>query len=372
MPSSIPSPRVHVLDRLGGVLNTRGAVAMRRLANLETRVLGAAIADVRIDRPVYVCGLARAGTTLLLELLASVPGFTSHRYADFPFLWTPYWWNALRARLGLPEGDPVERAHRDRVRVTFESPEAFEEIFWTHFFPHRHETGVDQVLDADAASPAFDEFYRAHLRKLLAVRGATRYVAKGNYNLVRIGYLLRLFPQARFVVAVREPRAHVASLVRQDRQFRAWAQQDPRIGAQLARRGHFEFGPGKRALHVGDARAAETIAACFAEGREVEGYARQWIASYGWLIKRFETRPEWREACLLVRYDRLCASPQTTLSAVLAHAAVDDGIAADLVAKRLGGITAPDYYALPLERQEECETVSRLTDSLWRQMVQMC
>lgn len=372
MPSSIPLPRVHALDRLGGALNTRGAAAMRRLADLETRVVGAAIADVGIDRPVYVCGLARAGTTLLLELLASMPGFTSHRYADFPFLWTPYWWNALRARLRLPEGNPVERAHRDRVRVTFESPEAFEEIFWLHFFPHRHDAGVDQVLDADAALPAFDEFYRAHLRKLLAVRGATRYVAKGNYNLVRIGYLLRLFPQARFVVAVRAPRAHVASLVRQDRQFRAWAQRDPRIGAQLARRGHFEFGPGKRALHVGDARAAAAIADCFAEGREAEGYARQWAASYGWLIERLQSRPEWREACLLVRYDRLCASPQATLSAVLAHAAVDRGIAADLVAERCGEVVASDYYASPFEREEDHETVDRITNSVWRQIDGIC
>lgn len=270
---------------MAGVLNARLPRLMPWLGDLETRALGHELRAQRIERPVFVCGLARSGTTLLLEALAAAPEFTTHRYSDYPLLWTPYWWNWLRARLPLPAQTPVERAHRDRLAVTANSPEAFEEVFWMHFFPGRHEASVDQILDATCDNAAFAAFYAAHIRKLLAVRGARRYLAKGNYNLTRIGYLRHLFPDARFVIAVREPRAHVASLLKQDRLFGEWARTDPAIATHLARSGHFEFGPHKRAVHVGDAAQAAAIQACFASDRVVEGYARQWASSYGWLLR---------------------------------------------------------------------------------------
>ena len=32
---------------------------------------------------------ALSGSTMLLEWLNAMPGFTAHRYSDFPMLWTP-------------------------------------------------------------------------------------------------------------------------------------------------------------------------------------------------------------------------------------------------------------------------------------------
>jgi hypothetical protein len=243
MQSSAATIRVPAFDRVVGAATAHWPGAMRRLGNLESRVLGREIASLRIERPVYVCGLARAGSTLLLEALAGAPGFTAHHYSDYPLLWTPYWWNWLRERLPLPTHAPVERAHRDRLAVTAMSPEAFEEVLWMHFFPERHDPATNQVLDAASTNAAFDAFYAAHIRKLLAVRRARRYVAKGNYNLTRIGYLRRLFPDARFVIAVREPAAHIASLVKQDRLFTSLANADKAVATHLSRTGHFEFGP---------------------------------------------------------------------------------------------------------------------------------
>ncbi|HMA14853.1 MAG TPA: sulfotransferase, partial [Kiloniellaceae bacterium] len=57
-----------------------------RLGNLETRIRAADIEDIDIVKPVFVCGLARAGTTILLETLARHPQLGSHRYRDDPFL----------------------------------------------------------------------------------------------------------------------------------------------------------------------------------------------------------------------------------------------------------------------------------------------
>ena len=87
-----------------------------------------------VDRPVYIASLPRSGTTILTEMLEQHPDLTCHRYSDFPNVWTPYWRNYL-----LRENpDPVrremrERAHKDRIEVSNDSPEAVEEVLWMSF-----------------------------------------------------------------------------------------------------------------------------------------------------------------------------------------------------------------------------------------------
>lgn len=370
MQPSATTIRVPAFDRIIGAATAHWPSVMRGLGNLETRVLQREIASLRIERPVYVCGLARAGSTLLLEALAAAPGFTAHRYSDYPLLWTPYWWNWLRERVPLPAQAPVERAHRDRLAVTANSPEAFEEVLWMHFFPGRHDPGTSQVLDAQSANAAFDAFYIAHIRKLLAVRKAHRYVAKGNYNLTRIGYLRRLFPDAHFVIAVREPAAHVASQLKQDRLFTDLASADKAVAVHLCRTGHFEFGPRKRAIDVGDGAQATAIQTCFDSGRSVEGYARQWAAAYGWLVGRLNADRDLAAACRLVGYERLCGEPEDGLAALYAHVGIDPGAAAVLIRQWAPRIAAPDYYAPDFSAADRA-LIEAVTTPVWRKLGQM-
>jgi hypothetical protein len=71
-----------------------------RLANLETRWNEPRISDIPIDRPIYIAGLARSGSTLLLEILGSHPAVATHRYRDFPLVQIPLWWNWFIERAG--------------------------------------------------------------------------------------------------------------------------------------------------------------------------------------------------------------------------------------------------------------------------------
>src|SRR3546814_21057586 len=73
---------------------------------------------MEIVQPVFVCGLARAGTTILLETLAGHPELGSHRYRDDPFVFTPMLWDAFLARLPNERTTPAERAHADGIGVT--------------------------------------------------------------------------------------------------------------------------------------------------------------------------------------------------------------------------------------------------------------
>ena len=117
------------------------------LAGLETKSLKNRLADIKIDRPIYVSGLARAGTTILLELLSQNDGVASYRYKDFPFVMLPYWWGKFLRMSTKDDQEAVERSHADGIKVTQESPEAMEEIIWRHFFPECHDPAVRNFLD---------------------------------------------------------------------------------------------------------------------------------------------------------------------------------------------------------------------------------
>ena len=120
-------------DFLSG-LQERHARMWIGLGNFETRILSERLDKVPIVKPVYIAGLARSGTTILLELLARHPDVTSHRYRDFPPVLTPWFWNWFVDRAGNGPQAASERAHGDGIDVTAESPEAFEEVIWMAFF----------------------------------------------------------------------------------------------------------------------------------------------------------------------------------------------------------------------------------------------
>lgn len=331
---------------------TRTRPVWQALARIESAVVGDLISDHPVTAPVFIAGVPRSGTTILVEILSGHPALTSHRYGDFPNVYTPYWRNWLAERVDPGTREPVERAHRDRVMVTTRSPEAVEEVIWMNFFEHLHDPERSQVLDATTSNPRFERFYREHVSKLLAVRGAKRYLAKGNYNLTRLRYILKLFPDARFIVPWRDPTAQVASLVKQDRLFTRLSEQDPGVPVQLARAGHFEFGPDKRALNIGSRPQAEAIERDWAAGELATGWARYWAGCYEHLLDAIDPEPELRKAVLLLGYDEFCAAPERSIQRVLAHCGLDRDVFASTLAAYAGRITPPDYYAPDFDQRE--------------------
>ncbi|WP_168380962.1 sulfotransferase family protein [Modicisalibacter radicis] len=329
------------IHHLGGWLH-RHPRAMIRLGNLETRMIQEAIAERVVDRPIYIAGLARSGTTILLERLAEHPAVGSHRYIDFPLVATPYWWNRWLALVPQTGDRARQRAHNDGIAVTAQSPEAFEEMLWMTFFPTAHDPGRCATLDRRTENPPFARFYDEHIRKLLAVRNRQRYVAKGNYNLVRLGYLHALYPGARFVLAIRDPLWHIASLMKQQALFVRGETAHPRALEHMRRVGHFEFGLDRRAIHVGDDDLAARIASLWRAGEEVAGWAHYWAGLYRHVAATLAADAALREACLIVRYETLCERPAETLAAVYAHCGL--GIDSEALARGASRLHFPGYY----------------------------
>lgn len=329
-----------------------------RLGNLETRALSTALSEVRIEAPVYVTGLARSGSTVLLEILNWHDQVVTHHYRDFPVLHTPYAWNRFLEFVPLRDRTPEERAHGDRLMITADSPEAFEEVLWMTFFPDLHEPARSAVLDADTSKPDFEAFYRDHIRKLLLVRSGHRYVAKANYHVTRLEYLLRLFPDARIVLPVREPVWHIASLMKQHRLFCEGQQADVRATTHLQRAGHFEFGQDRRPINAGDTAGALEVEKLWARGAEVEGWARYWDYIHRYLADALARNAQLRQAALIVRYEDLCSRPAQTVRMLFEHCQLP--VPDVLLDRARQQIRFPTYYR-PAFSQEELNLIESCT-----------
>lgn len=321
---SAVSPRVQAFHVSSGqhlfeTIVCKSAALWVQLGKLETDLLLERIEELPISHPVYVSGLARSGTTILLELLASLPGTVTHRYKDFPPVYTPFLWNWLLGRLPRPRRDPVERSHGDGIMITPDSPEAFEEVLWMKFFPRLHDPAVGNVLDERCSNPRFEAFYRDHIRKLMLARGGTRYLAKGNYNITRLRYIRKLLPDARFLVVVRSPADHIASLMRQHALFCEGEVANPRALAHLRRVGHFEFGLDRRPINTNDGETTAAVIELWQRGEEIRGWARYWSQIYRHVLDELAANEALRESAMVVRFEDLCRDPATKLSAVLEH-----------------------------------------------------
>jgi len=351
--------KLSAADYALAVIGHRMAPLLRQFGDLETSLAARRLGPVAIERPLFISGLARSGTTILVDRLARAEGVATHRYRDFPFLWAPLTWNWFQDRL-VVEQPAVERPHRDRITITRDSPEAFEEPIWQDFFPWVHDPRRLHILDAATQNPAFESFFHDHIRKILLLRGGSRYLSKGNYNVARLAYLARLFPDARFIVPVRAPLAHVHSLVKQHRLFTGYAHGDKRIGAYLRAAGHYEFGPQRQPINV-SSDGAKRILAAWQDGDDYLGYAAQWREIYDHVDSLMGPDSELADRIVVLRYEDFCADPRTTLAEILDFAGL--AAAGAHLLDDLGAISAPPDETADLPAAVR-ETVGRETETV--------
>lgn len=338
---------VRIADLAGGMLYFAGW--------LESACLRRRLRKTPIEAPIFITGLARSGTTILLEELSRVEGVATHRYRDFPFVMVPYAWNRFLDRFGSPQA-PVERPHKDRIQITRESPEAEEEPIWQYFFPELHADDALHRLTGERRNAAFDAFFADHLRKIVMLRRGTRYLSKGNYNFTRIEYLARLFPDARFVIPVRHPLEHVASLVRQHRLFSEYARHDPRVGRWLIAAGHYEFGPQRVPIRL-SAAVGERIRRAWDRGDDAWGYAIQWADVYRFIDAFRGAAFGLAEKIHVVRHEDFCSRPHETLRDVMRHARLPEVAARD----------AGDFSHIAPPLQNERTLPAEAAERIWQE-----
>ncbi|NVM56256.1 MAG: sulfotransferase [Candidatus Helarchaeota archaeon] len=286
---------------------------------IETMQLHKRINKIRIDRPIYITALARAGTTITLNMLSNHPDVASHRYRHKLMPYLPHWFSLITSRMKM-NTKPVERIHRDGIMVTQDSPNAVEEMFWQKFFDTIHKESISNVVDAKVSHPKFERFYINHIRKLLLSERRSRYLTKNNYVITRMEYLLRLFPSSKFLLLIRDPVTHIASFIKQTRLFTKLENEIPFMMDWSRIIGSREFGYNRVCINVGNTDLIHKIRKLWRNDETyVKGWAYYWSSIYDFVANLRETNEKIKKATLLIRYEDLCGTPAKIIDKILEH-----------------------------------------------------
>jgi len=289
------------------------------LSRMETLLSRNDINALTVDRPIYIVGLARAGTTIILEMLYKHPFLASHKYRHFLMPFFPHRFSRIVDQ-SLFFTKPRERVHKDGIMVTRESPEAVEEIFWQDFFNNNHNEEISSVMSGTMSNTNFEQFYRNHIRKLIINQRCSRYLAKNNYNITRLGYLHRMFPDVKFLLIIRNPVNQIASLIKQTRLFVNMEKNNPLLADWHRLTGHSEFGHNQLCINTGDNEIIHKIRRLWKnEKTYVKGWAYYWSSIYDYVMNLLDTNKEIKKATLIIRHEDLCENPAKTIDKILGH-----------------------------------------------------
>ena len=96
------------------------------------------------DNHVFIIGLARSGTPILLNSIHETKIFGSLSYGDMPFILSPNLQSKINGNRFQKAS--IEGAHGDGIVISTNSPEAFEEVFWMTF-KSDNEDSLDQFSE---------------------------------------------------------------------------------------------------------------------------------------------------------------------------------------------------------------------------------
>lgn len=322
------------------------------LDRIETLLLRNRINELTIDRPIYILGLARAGTTITLEMLEKHPFLASHKYKHLPMPFLPHAFSQF-TEISRFFTKPIERVHKDGIFVTRESPEAIEEKFWQHFFNNNHNEEISNIMNGGISNPKFEQFYRNHIRKLLLNQKSSRYLAKNNYLITRLEYLNQIYPNSKFLLIIRNPVSHIASLIKQTRLFIKIEEENPTLIDWHRITGHSEFGHYQLCINTGDNELIHKIRRLWKDEKTcVKGWAYYWSSLYDYVMNLIETNTKIKESTLIIRYEDLCEKPAETIDKILEHSELPLNNFEKIKKYYIRHLHKPTYYTPNFSNQE--------------------
>ena len=248
---------------------------------------------------IFITGLARSGTTALLQALDSTNNYASLRYKYMPFILLPKLAKIYTKYFNKDTDVEKERLHGDNLKISSESPECLDEPFWIH-------TKYKQakILNKNFMSPHIVDYdlakaYITLLNSYGKIEKKETCIIKNNNNHLRILSLSELLPKATFFVLFRSPIAHAISLLRLHNRLKKLQTQDKYILDYMNQIGHWEFGLGKKPFIYEN---EQNIILKGLEDINIEYWITQWIFTYKWILNNLKNRTNIKMIC----YEDLC------------------------------------------------------------------
>ena len=194
----------------------------KTLFDIEKSLFYKKLQNVKEQQHIFITGLPRSGTTILLEFFHQTKEFASLTYADMPFVLAPNLFSKISKKRNIQS---QERMHQDGIKFDLNSPEAFDDVFF-------------QIFNNEESKENLEIFVSLVLQRYKKYR----YLSKNNNNYKRIELILSVFPGAIILIPYREPLQHAYSLLRQHKLFCQMQKKDKFVLEYMNFLGHNEFG----------------------------------------------------------------------------------------------------------------------------------
>jgi len=254
---------------------------------------------------VFISGLARSGTTILMQYLYGTGFFTSLTYLDMPFVLMPNIWKRIsfkKAATGYKE-----RAHKDGIFVGFDSPEALEEVFWRVFCGEKYI--FKDRLKQHAVNESLSIKFKDYINNILINSNSAhkqRYLSKNNNNVLRLRYLQKCMPESHIIIPFREPLQHSFSLLSQHLHFSKTQTADRFSLDYMNWLGHFEFGLNQKSFFLND---EDTFLAMNKYAKnDINFWLVNWKNYYKFVNEHFT------ENTIFFNYEKFCSNPTAEMS----------------------------------------------------------
>jgi len=233
------------------------------------------------DDHVFIVGLARSGSTILLNAVYHSGLFASLSYADMPFILSPNLWSKIRKK--QTHTNYVERAHRDGIKISSKSPEAFEEVFWKTF------------KDCDDRSI---ENFKNYIDLITLKYQKERYLSKNNQNIKRLDIISKIYKNSKILIPFRDPIQHAYSMLTQHKKFIEDSKKDKFISNYMFWIGHTEFGPNYIPI--------KNKNLIFKDDMKIDHWIEQWFKAYEECLKKYRLQKNVHFIC----YEKICNSQE--------------------------------------------------------------
>ena len=242
----------------------------------------------------WVTGLARAGTTSVLERLVATGAFHSLNYANMPLVLAPGMWRRFH---NPGTGELKERSHGDGILVGLDSAEALEEVFFQAITGRGYvkEDGLHAHDIDDAQHAAYLDYQGIALAS--AERPGAMYIAKNNNALLRYPAMRRPTASTVVVSGTLVSRGFVAAM---HRKYCAMQADDPFVLEYMDWLAHHEFGLGHKPFHFPSTQSMPA-----GDPTTLDHWLQLWINHYQEVLTLDAHRLH------LVSYERYCAAPTT-------------------------------------------------------------
>ena len=227
---------------------------------------------------IFIIGLARSGTTILLNAIYQSNIFASLSYSDMPFVLAPNLWSKIS--FNKKDFELKERAHGDGIKISTKSPEAFEEVFWNTF--------------TDEGNEELEDKFRIFVGNILNKYKKNRYLSKNNQNIRRINLISSIFSNSKILIPFREPIQHAYSLLSQHKKFIEYSKNDQFISKYMKWIGHTEFGPNYIPIKNKDL--------IFHNDLEINHWIEQWYFTYNDAFQLLKSN----QKIQFISYEKLC------------------------------------------------------------------